>query len=57
MDEFVVTQRSGHARDERIEDEVKSAVDPVTQSMSISDHSTPESTPDFGPSALGAATH
>ena len=34
----------------RIEDEVKSAVDPVTQSMSIGDHSTPESTP-------GAATH
>ena len=33
----------------RIEDEVKSAVDPVTQSMSISGHSTPESTPDSDP--------
>ena len=33
----------------RIEDEVKSAVDPVTQSMSISDDSTPESTPDSDP--------
>ena len=33
----------------RIEDEVKSAVDPVTQSMSISDHCTPESTPDSDP--------
>ena len=33
----------------RIEDEVKSAVDPVTQSMSISDHSAPESTPDSEP--------
>ena len=33
----------------RIEDEVKGAVDPVTQSMSISDHSTPESTPDSDP--------
>ena len=33
----------------RIEDEVKSAVDPVTQSMNIGDHSTPESTPDFDP--------
>ncbi|MEC8755781.1 MAG: Sec-independent protein translocase protein TatB [Pseudomonadota bacterium] len=36
----------------RIEDEVKSAVDPVTQSMSISDHSTPESTPDSDPAPL-----
>ncbi|MEC8808989.1 MAG: twin-arginine translocase subunit TatB, partial [Pseudomonadota bacterium] len=33
----------------RIEDEVKSAVDPVTQSMSISDYSAPESTPDSDP--------
>ncbi|MEE6246575.1 MAG: Sec-independent protein translocase protein TatB [Pseudomonadota bacterium] len=33
----------------RIEDEVKSAVDPVTQSMSISDHPAPESTPDSDP--------
>ena len=33
----------------RIEEEVKSAVDPVAQSMSIGDQSTPESTPDFDP--------
>ena len=33
----------------RIEEEVKSAVDPVTQSMSIGDHSAPESTPDLDP--------
>ncbi|MEC9154710.1 MAG: Sec-independent protein translocase protein TatB [Pseudomonadota bacterium] len=36
----------------RIEDEVKSAVDPVTQSMSISDHPAPESTPDSDPAPL-----